>query len=218
MEHFTHLIVGIALFACIGCSESRAVKAEVKTRSTAIILDGSTDNDKARSDQKKIDTIGRMESLKSSAFMNYHENEKGRFLKGTLSEGQVHIFNNSSFIRIEGTIEIKTDSLKSKTTRESGHVTISNTIRAAKTSYYMIAYTMLNGGNVKREIAFLRENNKPGAGKREFSSNTDEPQRTEQGIFVGEIPAGEHVLHISSDAAGADAFSKIIFSAIIREK
>jgi hypothetical protein len=52
--------------------------------------------------------------------MNYSSNEKSKSLKGTLSEGQVDIFNNPSFIRIEGTIEIKTDSLKSKATKESG--------------------------------------------------------------------------------------------------
>jgi hypothetical protein len=150
--------------------------------------------------------------------MNYHKNEKGKFLKGTLSEGHLDIFNNPSFIRIKGSIEIKTDSLKSKNTRENGHVSISNTIRATKACYYMIAYTMLESGNVKREIAFLRENSKPVTGKKKFSGNLDDPRRTDQGIFVGEIPAGEHVLYISSDAAGADAFAKFAFSVVIREK
>ena len=90
--------------------------------------------------------------------MNYNTDKKNEFIEGTLSKGNIDIFNNPSFIRIEGTVEIKSDSIKSKVTKSSGQASIVNTIKATKTCYYMIAYTMSYSGDVKSNISFTREN------------------------------------------------------------
>jgi hypothetical protein len=218
MKYFTYLIILITILTNIGCSESKAIKSEIKTSALALILEGPENNNIAKSDVTEVNIIEGLASLKSSAFMNYNRDKENEFMEGTLSKANIDIFNNLSFIRIEGTIKIKSDFIESKVTKSFGQAHIVSTIKAAKACYYMIAYTMSSRGDVKNNISFSKAKSENGARVKKLSSNTDDPKIKEQEIMVGEVPVGAHILRISSDVNGSNSFSSIAFSVIVREK
>lgn len=220
MKYLTQLIIIITIFFNVSCSQTIAIKSEIKTSALAFIRDGSGNENIANSDVAEISKISNSASLSSFAFMNYNKGEKKVYIDGTLSKAQTDIFNNPSFIRIEGAVEIISGSnRKSKVTKSNGHASIVTSIKTTKPCYYMIAYTLSYSGHVKNTLSFSHEKLRVDSSAYNiFSSNTDDPKRTDQGIIVGEISAGDNFLHISSDVNGNQSFSKIDFSVIIIKK